>query len=415
MSWIVGLIIGATLTLVFVPREAIRTSSRRERQIVGTYIVLRLFAPLLFEYVGSNSGRFFTSGGWDSQRYHTAGSAVFAQLTAGLPVSAHAEVPGTGAVELMTGYLYLAIGGPNRMVAVYLWALLATIGSLLFWWATRDLVLQRRNLYSGAVLLAPTLLFWNSTLGKEAPITLGIGCLAVALRLLLMRRIGARLALYGGVGLTAIAFIRPHVTLAFFAAVVLASLLSRSSRRIGQRPGGKFVLFVAVAGGLLVSVGLSSELLRVGANETLIDAVYDRAESTSSGEGGSAFTAEPVRSPLQVPGALAIVLLRPYPWEVRTFFQALATLESLGILVLALGVLSRVLRGVLKLEWNVFTLTAVFYVIVFSSAISSYGNFGLVVRQRMQVWQFVIFLVFSAVPIVRAARRERPKAALTRR
>jgi hypothetical protein len=35
------------------------------------------------------------------------------------------------------------------------------------------------------------------------------------------------------------------------------------------------------------------------------------------------------------------------------------------------------------------------YTLLFCSAIVSYGNFGLIVRQRMQVWPFLILLAFA--------------------
>jgi hypothetical protein len=407
MSWIVGTILSIAVFLALVPRKLLAHSTRSEKRVLGLLIVARLMMPLVAEYLGSNSDRFFRAGGWDSNRYHSVGIRAFEQLRAGLPVSVHAEVPGTGAIELATGYLYSVIGSPNRLIAVYVFTIIATVGNLLFWLATRDRVVDRRGAYAAWVLLAPTLLFWSSTLGKEAPILLGLGCLLMALRLALTRAAVGRTLLYVGVGLLAIGFIRPFVALILFSSVGLAAVLTRTNRQIGERPVGRLLLVVITLGGLVITIGLSSDLLGTRPGQTVLDAAYERAESTSTGQGTSSYESEPVRSPLQVPGALAIVLLRPFIWETQTGFQILASLESLAIFTIAVAAAINVFQGRRRIRWDLLTMTSALYVIMFSSAISTYGNFGLVVRQRIQVWQFVIFLAFCTAPVLGERIRDR--------
>lgn len=409
MSWVIGSTLSVLAILILVPRRLLRDSTRQERRVVSLVIAARTAMPLVAEYMGKNSARFFRGGGWDSEFYHEVGSRIFDQLSAGFPATGHLQVPGTGAIQLATGYLYLIVGSPSRMVAVYVCTMIATIGNLLFWLATRDSVVGRRGSYAAWVLLAPTLLFWSSTLSKEAPILLGLGCLVMALRRSLSRQFGGRFAVYLVVGVLSIGFIRPFVTLILFTCFGVASLIARSNRQIGERPGGRFLMFILVLGGLAISAGLSGELLNVQAGQSVIEAAYDRAESTSSGQGFSAYAAEPVRSPLQVPGALSIVLLRPYIWETRTVFQVLASLESLALLTIGLLTIGALIQGRRRIRWDSLTLTSALYVILFSSAISTYGNFGLVVRQRAQVWQFVIFLAFCTVPVLKTQFRANPR------
>lgn len=402
MSWIIGALLGMIAAVTLTPRSVFAEATTYEQRLLRLFVLVRSLMPLVVEFVGSNAGQFFASGGWDSNRYHRNGTRVFEQLTAGLSVNAHAQVPGTGSVELATGYLYLVIGQPARMVAVYLMSMLASIGMLLFWWATRDLISERRNMYTTLVLFAPTLLFWNSTLGKEAFISFGLGCLVATLRMILLRRIGLRMLLISLSGVASVAFVRPHVLLVFCLALGLSLVLGRSNRRIGKRPGGRIILVGALSLGLAISANLSGSLLGAEDASDLLDAAYDRAEATSAGQGNSAYSADPVRSPAQLPGALAIVLLRPFPWEVRTMMQALASIESLAILALLAGQIARLSRGTHRVDLNLLVMSFGIYIVVFSAGISTYGNFGLVVRQRLQVWQFLIFLLIYTVPRTRA-------------
>lgn len=404
MSWLIGSVLGGVVVLLFVPRSIFGGISSFERKLLRLFIAIRLMMPIVFEYIGNNTEQFFSSSGWDSLEYHRTGIRVYDQLSAGLNVSVHGQVPGTGSVNLITGYLYLILGGPSRMIVVYLMSLLATIGMLLFWWGTRDLIKYRRNNYSALVLLAPTLLLWNSTLGKEALISFGLGCLVASLRLILMRILGLRLLLIAVSGTASIVYVRPHVLLAFLLALGLSLVLGRSSKRIGQRPGGRVVLTGLLTIGLLLSISLSSALFGVSDSTDLLEVAYDTATRQSQGQGVSAYSADPVRSPIQVPRALSIVLLRPYVWEVRSPMQALASMESLALLAVLIGGISRVAQGRSKVDLNLLVTTFGTYILIFSAGVSTYGNFGLIARQRLHVWQFLIFLLFCAIPTVRQSR-----------
>jgi hypothetical protein len=68
--------------------------------------------------------------------------------------------------------------------------------------------------------------------------------------------------------------------------------------------------------------------------------------------------------------------------------------------MLVLGLLS-LLRRRARLPRTPLVMTAIAYSILFCAAVVSYGNFGLIVRQRMQVWGFLIFIIFSLEPMGR--------------
>lgn len=394
IGWIVTALLVFAISATLIPSGFLRQSLPGEVAVLKAFVAARLVMPHIMEYVGRNAESLF-SGGWDADTYHVRAVAVVRDLDAMGRSMSHAQVPGTGAVELWTGWLYFFFRGPNRMAAVYVSTGLASVGIVMFWIATRDLIKARRERYAMFVLLAPTTLFWSSALGKEGPILFGIGALTLGLRYFLSGREYPKALLYGAIGVATTIYVRPHVTLAFFAATTIAALVARSSRSVGGRTSTRFALLVLAAVGLGAAFVQSGALLGAEDTSSVLDAAYDRAEATSEGQGRSSYSQEPVRNPAQVPGAVATVVLRPFPWEVRSLPQALATAEAMALFAILLKAVSDHLARRRRYEPNALVLTAVVYSLILCSAISSYGNFGLIVRQRLQVWPFLVFLAFA--------------------
>lgn len=408
------MIAAAVLGVVFVllwPRRLSQRISHGELRCLHVFLLVRIFTPFAFEYIGSNADSFFT-GGWDSARYEGVGARVAEQLGFNGYSTVHAEVPGTGAVELAVGYLFYFSGGANRLASVLLWSWLGAIGLVLFWWYTRPFILQRREWYAAVVLLAPTTLFWNSSLGKEAPLTLGIGCLVAGLSVVINGGSLPRTAGFVVFGVLLTGYVRPHITLMFFLAVLTAALLARSvgANMANRRRSTRFIIAGVALVGASVAVPLSSDLLGVEDGGSLVDAAYGFADQESIGR--SAFEARAPRSAFEVPGAVVTTLFRPFPWESRTFFQLLASFEAAVLALMLMSGMGRIIASRSRIELNLMVLTAIVYVAIFSSAIVGSGNFGIIVRQKMQVWSFVIFIIFAITPVVVAKRRHIEKPLL---
>jgi hypothetical protein len=413
MSYLIGLSILLIAFVTLWPRGLLAQISAGELRVLKVFLVARLVSPFAFEFIGNNAGRFFT-GGWDSKRYENRGGLIAEQLSTIGYSTAHAEVPGTGALELMVGYFFFLSGDVSRLSAVLLWSWLAALGLILFWWFTRPYITARRDLYAAFALLAPTLVFWNSSLGKEAPLTLGIGCLVAALSILTVKGSLLRAVLYLSIGVLLTGSIRPHITLMFFLAVLTAGVISRSGRvaRLPRRKGARFLVTVMAISGVAIALPLSSQLLGAGEDRSLVDAAYDFADQGPAGR--SAFEARAPRTPLEVPGAVVTTLFRPFPFEAQTAFQMAASLEGLFFAFLGFRAIRELLARRARLEINLMVAASLVYVAVFSSAVVGYGNFGLLVRQKMQVWSFVIFLIFAVTPVaVQQIRRQTLQAAGT--
>lgn len=401
----------------------------RARAIMNTFLIVRLGMPMVTQAIGENAQALFSSG-WDSNSYHNRGVLVASDLALFGQSYSHRGAPGTGSIDLAVGYLY-SLGAPVRLGVVYFSAALATIGLILFWSATEREIGRNRLWYMGFVLLSPTLLLWNSNISKEAPIMFGLGCVAAGLQRFVERGVSLRAFAYMGAGFAVIGAVRPHIAL-LLAAGCLVGLPLSSTVRGGQRPsrldrigpltaGRRLALIIAAATALVALIPVTRSLLAVDDGSSLLDAAYARADIAASGRGGSAFAASPTRSIVDLPNAISTVLFQPYPWEVRSVPQLAASAEATVVGVLLVVGLVRVVRRRSRLIRSPMAMTAVVYSILFCAVVVSYGNFGLIVRQRMQVLGFVILIIFSIVPVARtrtpsrvesragAARRSLPR------
>lgn len=409
---IVALCLVAVAWITLLPRGWFSGADRATRRVIRLFLVLRLVMPLVFQLTGNFAGLLFT-GGSDSLRYHQYGSRVAADLLATGASRSHTRVPGTGTVELAVGYLY-SLGAPVRVIGNYAFAAMATIGMLLFWWATKHLAGDRRTRYTGFVLMAPTLLFWNAGISKEAVMTFATGCIVAGVYFLSQRSLTGRGLAYLVLGVATAGFVRPHIPLLLMASAVVGAALGASGA--DYRAGARRLVPLAVAAAcLLFLLPLTRALIDPAGEQSLAEAAYAQAENTAAVGGRSSFDTSPTRSVVDMPNAVVTVLFRPFPWEARTVPQLLASAEAVVIgtvLVVTAWALvkrrGRIVRSPLVVMSGTFT-------VLFCSAFASLGNFGLLVRERMQVLAFLILLIFSVRPVPAPGRhvflrpRRRPR------
>lgn len=391
---LVALALAAVAWILFLPPRWFADLDRATRRVIVAFLVIRLAMPVVSESVGAAAGFFFT-GGSDAFSYHEFGGKVATDLLqTGEASSQRGPVPGSAAIDLAVGYLY-TVGAPVRIVTYYLWNLFAVIGMLLFWWSTHHLTGNRRPLYAALVLLTPTLLFWNAGLSKEAPMALATGCIVAGVHLLSEASRTARGLAYMGIGVAVASFVRPHIALLMVGSAVLGVGISRAHH--GSTAKARRVVPLIFSAALLLILLPATRALIDSSGEasSFVDAAYERAEDTAAVGGRSSFETSPTRSVADMPEAVVTVLFRPFPWEVRTVPQLLASAEAAligGMLAVALW---RVIRRRARFERSPLVLMSVAFTLLFSAAFASLGNFGLLVRERSQVLAFVILLLFS--------------------
>ncbi len=394
---LVALALAAAAWWLLMPRGWYRDCNQFERRVLWVFFPVRFIVmPLVFHAVGAASRRLF-SGGTDADFYDASGRAFSQDLIGSFAVAQ----PGTGVMRYSVGVFYW-LAGPDRLVATFLWAALGGIGLLLFWLATKDFIPSRKGLYSILVLLMPSMLFWSAGIGKEAFMMLGIGCLVMAFAQLHAKGKPLPAALYAIAGVLITGLVRTHVTAILLMALAAGTLLipphlSKVSTKV------RILAVMGIALLMLTCVPLAIRLLAPEPGEGLLELFYRRAGYAAEQGGGSAFEAHPVRSLGDLPDALGTTLLRPWPWEVKTIPQMAVLGESLLMVGLFGWNVVLLASRRARIEWSPMLAAALVYILLFAVAFSSYGNFGLLARERIQVTGFVLVALFS----LRIVQKER--------
>lgn len=344
-------------------------------------------------------------GAADASFYHDQGTIVAESLRRGdfdVDLGEGYRLVGTGFIVLLTGILYAVIGA-TRLGGALIFSWLGFWGLLLFYRAfCIGFPEGRRRRYAALLFFLPSLLFWSSSVGKEAWMTLALGMVAWGLARFLTHRRGGLWAV--ALGLTGSAMVRPHITLLVLVAVAVSYLLRRTRRRTWA-VGTKLVGLVALlaVGALLVArveAFFGIDDLDRGSAETVL------ANTTSnSSYGGSSYVADrrpgDIPSPLEIPGALVTAMFRPFPHEAQNI-QALASSLEGALLLLLYVAAARSLLRLPRLAWRrPYVAFAVAFSVLCAVGLSSFGNFGLLARQRVQMLPVAILLL--ALPVAGAA------------
>jgi hypothetical protein len=298
-------------------------------------------------------------------------------------------------IRQLTGWV-LFVTGPSRWAAFFVFSWFSFIGLYLFHRAFALAVPQgdgRRFAY--LVFFLPTLLYWPSSVGKEAwmLMTLGLGAYGVA-RILSGVRGGY---LITAIALAASAAVRPHMTVLLAAGLAAAFMVRRSKPDSRVGPAARVVGSVLILVGMTFAIQAAEERFGVeGEGISGAETVIDRtAEQTS--KGGSEFEARSPGSLRDLPYAVFTVMFRPLPFEAHNAQTLVTSFEGvflLGFVALSWPRLRRLPRQLLKTPYASF---AAVYSLGFMVAFASFGNFGILARQRSQL--FPLVLVLFALPI----------------
>ncbi len=312
---------------------------------------------------------------------------------------------GTGFLRYISGLVFV-LTGPTTLGTFFVFSWLGFLGLYGCYRAVaiscHDVNLRR---YAWLVFLLPSLLFWPSSLGKEAWMlfTLGIATVGAA-RILTRKSRGYPLL---AIGLLGAGMVRPHIALLVCLALAVAYL--RRERPVWARvfgPVPQFIGLVAVAVFAVVALNYTKAYFNVAEESTVASSADEILElaANRTETGGSEFEAEPVTSPADVPRAVATVLFRPFVFEAHNLPSLLAAIETTGLLALALWSAPRWRTSLRLIFTSPYIRFAAVYTILFIVAFGAIGNFGILARQRVQMLPF--FLIFLALkpPVVERLR-----------
>jgi hypothetical protein len=390
--------------------------ARRERdsslvQLLMLALALKLLGSLVRYWVAVH----VYHGQADAFGYHTSGVELAMKFRAGDFAVPPGSFSGTGFISFFTGVVY-TITGPSIFAGFLLFSWLA-FGGMFYLYRAFTIAIPdgRRRSYARLLFFMPSLLYWPSSIGKEAWMLLMLGLAAFGTARLLSGRPWRGIAL-AGLALWLAALVRAHVAGMVVLGLVVAYLLARPPRRLGVLgPIVKLFALVALVAVAVVLLGKTqSYLLDKGIDPA--DGVNSvLAESTRrTTQGNSTFEAPSTGASLaKMPWAAVTILFRPFPFEAHNAQAAVTALESAVLLCLTIARRRAIWQAVRHLRRRPYVALVLIYSALFIVAFSSIANFGILARERVQLLPF--FLVLLAVPAPRPRPPRAPVTSLERR
>ena len=193
----------------------------------------------------------------------------------------------TAFIEELTGLVY-TIFGSSRLGGFMVFTWFSFWGLVFFIKAAAVAIpgLSTRR-YALALFLFPSLVYWGSSIGKEAFVGMCLGLAAYGAALVLSRQHDNRAGVtYTAIGLVLTAMVRPHFAAIWAGAIVIALFARLTTDIVGARADGKrglqlsTVALAAVAAiGFVVIASITLSYLDPAKDETADVAVQDRLSS----------------------------------------------------------------------------------------------------------------------------------------
>jgi hypothetical protein len=335
-------------------------------------------------------------GAGDSLRYYAAAVDLARIWRSGSipPLTGDGSL-GTQVVEAATGGLF-AIATPSLLGGFVIFAMISYLGQLGLYAAFRRWAKPHQlKPYAFLVLFLPTYAFWPSSIGKDALVILCLGLAAYCISRLL-ESFELRWVLPLGLSLVGLGFVRIHIAALMAMALVGAVIVSKL--RIGAgflARGRKFITFAGAAAAVILAVTLIPEIVGLELGETgdIVPFTDEIARRTS--EDGTVAAGDPVRSVVDVPGAVVLVLFRPFLFEATEVQHLFAAAETTLILLLAVWKLPTMIRNWREWRRNAYLVFCTLYTVAFAIAFSVVRNLGIIARQRGQVLAFFLVVVIG--------------------
>ena len=345
-------------------------------------------------------------GAADASAYHNRARQLAAGIRSG-SVSLRDAIPhstGTEFIDQLTGLFY-AVFGSSILAGFLFYGLMAFWGAVFF---VRAAVIAVPGLaarrYAALLFFVPTMLYWPSSIGKEAWLCLCLGVASYGIALLLSGRRSFSALVVTGLALAGAGFARPHFVAIWVGALVVAlgfGVLTGSGGRSGRSRLGAAILVGVAAIGLFFVATATVRYLNpqddsaVVATTDRLDEIFDETQRRT-GQGGSSFDTITVAGPQDWPEAVVRTLTRPMLNEAGSLAELLPAIEMTLLLAWAMVGWRRfanIPRLFLKSSYLVFAAIALF---MFGLAFARVGNLGLLTRQRSLV--VPLLLVFWCVP-----------------
>jgi len=391
-----ALVVAPVLFLVALPilsRRATREGDRRLYRLLAVALLVKFLGAVVRYYVAFD----LYGGVADAAGYHEWGVGIAANFRAGVFETGLDSLGDTNFIRFLTGVIYTFIGDTG-LGGFFVFAWLGFWGQYFFLRAFRTAVPEGKALqYAVLVMFLPSMIFWPSSIGKEAWMTLTVGIASFGAARMLTGRTWRGLTITAG-GLWMAAVVRPHIAGMMGLALGAGYLFRRSRSELGAfGPVAKVFGLAAVGVLALVLVARTDAFLERAAIETNqgVSAVL-RQTSERTETGGSRFAPSILESPSRAPVAAATVLFRPFLFEVHNVQSLGVALEATFLLALCVVRFRWILAALGSIRRQPYVAMAAAYTGLFVLAFSGFANFGLLARERVQM--LPLFLVLLCVP-----------------
>jgi hypothetical protein len=380
-------------------RQARRERDRRLAQLLMLALILKLFGALVRYWVAI----YVYDGLADAVGYHADGAALAMGFRAGNFDTGLASLSSTDFIRFFTGVIY-TITGPSIYAGFLLYSWLAFWGMFYLYRAFTIAVPDgNKRSYARLLFFMPSMLYWPSSIGKEAWMLFSLGIAAYGVARLLSGRTWRGLTL-AAIGLYLATLVRPHVGGMAVLGMVVAFLIGRAPRRRGLLGSiaKLFALAALIAVTVLLLGRIQSYLFEKGIDpaEGVNSVLAESARRTNAG--GSSFQAPSTSTSMaRLPFATVTILFRPFPFEAHNAQAAVTALESTMLLCLTIARRRSIWRAVRELRRRPYVAFILVYAAGFVVAFASISNFGILARERVQLLPF--FLVLLAAPRSRRA------------
>jgi len=371
--------------------------------------------------LGASYARYFTitntyQGYGDAVSYDIVANWLLAGWRGTGPTYMLDNLQKTNFVRWFTAVVYYLFGS-SMIGGFFFYGALAVIGSYCWYRATVDAVpFINKRLYLLFMMFAPSIVFWPSSIGKEALMQLGLGMLAWATSLLLRGRLVAAL-LMGFPGGWLVWIVR----VGLLAIVVLAGAFAYLLGRVGRRKGGVGSLVSRPIGmialGFLAIFAVTQGAKFLGLPDLSLSSLEQEMnnETAQTSQGGSKF-AHGTNSlgPQTVFKGAVVVLLRPFPWETHGALDLLASLETTALAGFMVYRFSSMRLALKRSRTEPYLLYCWVLLALYAVAFSSFANFGILNRERSLCLPALYALVACEPRLARALDARRDKAARAR-
>jgi hypothetical protein len=184
------------------------------------------------------------------------------------------------------------------------------------------------------------------------------------------------------------AMIRPHLLGLVTLAAGAAYAAGRTRRRGAEDSASLFKPIGLVVVGFLVVFTVSQGAKSLGLPSLSLGSVQAELDKTtaSTGQGNSKFNnGGNSLSPLHLPQGAVTVLLRPFPYEVNTPLQILASLEGVALAGFIIYRRSSVAMSLRQIRSSPFLFYCWTLTLLYAITFQAFANFGLLVRERSLV------------------------------